>query len=175
MFGKTRLTAVVLGCAAVLATGGIASAATYMATTSATITVCVHHSGGGLYRAAHCAAHDSKLSWNVQGPRGPAGVSLFARVDENGGLHEHSAGVTASKDSSFTGVYRVFFPQKVSKCVAVASQGQTTHNGFIPGTLFVADVQSDPGQDGNPREVDVFPTDTAGTPRNAPFDLIVAC
>jgi hypothetical protein len=40
-----------------------------------TISVCVHHSGGGLYRANKCARHDKKLSWNVQGPRGAQGVT----------------------------------------------------------------------------------------------------
>lgn len=42
-----------------------------------TITVCVHHQGGGLYRAHKCARHDRRLSWNVTGPagaRGPRGV-----------------------------------------------------------------------------------------------------
>ena len=30
-----------------------------------TITACVHKTGGGLYRARHCARHDGKLSWNA--------------------------------------------------------------------------------------------------------------
>jgi hypothetical protein len=40
---------------------------------SSTITACVHHAGGGLYKAHHCAPHDTSLSWNVRGPRGPRG------------------------------------------------------------------------------------------------------
>jgi hypothetical protein len=37
------------------------------------ITVCVHHNDGGLYKAGRCARHDRKLTWNMQGPRGPQG------------------------------------------------------------------------------------------------------
>jgi hypothetical protein len=36
-------------------------------------------------------------------------------------------------------------------------------------------VQSDPNNDGNPHEIDVYPTDTSGAPRDAGFDLVVAC
>ncbi len=38
-----------------------------------TITACVHKTGGGLYRARHCARHDGKLSWNARGPKGNTG------------------------------------------------------------------------------------------------------
>jgi hypothetical protein len=37
------------------------------------ITTCVHKTGGGLYRAKHCAKHDSSLRWSVAGPRGAGG------------------------------------------------------------------------------------------------------
>jgi hypothetical protein len=37
------------------------------------ISVCVHRSDGGLYRAHHCAKHDGRLSWNSRGPKGNAG------------------------------------------------------------------------------------------------------
>jgi hypothetical protein len=43
------------------------------ATGGGTITVCVRHNGGGLYSARHCARHDRRLSWNVQGPKGATG------------------------------------------------------------------------------------------------------
>jgi hypothetical protein len=39
------------------------------------ITVCVHKTGGGLYRARHCAKHDGKLSWNAKGNTGSPGVT----------------------------------------------------------------------------------------------------
>jgi hypothetical protein len=59
--------------AVILAAGGGAYAAT---SAGRTITVCVDHNTGGLYRAHHCAPHDKKLSWNGRGPsgaRGPVG------------------------------------------------------------------------------------------------------
>ncbi len=61
----------------VIALVAAASGVTYAATrTTATITACVHHRGGGLYLAHHCARRDHRLTWNVQGPtgaRGPGG------------------------------------------------------------------------------------------------------
>ncbi len=63
--------ALVLGTIAlVVAAAGGAYAAT---SGGGKISVCVSKSGGGLYKANHCAAGDSKLSWNVTGPRGPRG------------------------------------------------------------------------------------------------------
>lgn len=50
-----------------------AAGTVYAAETGGTITVCVHEQGGGLYRASQCAAHDSKLTWNIQGPKGSQG------------------------------------------------------------------------------------------------------
>jgi hypothetical protein len=100
---------------------------------------------------------------------------LFARVDETGTLHQHSAGVTVTKDSSFTGVYHVDFPENISACAVVASQGEASNNGFFPGTLYVAVVQNDPNNTSNPHEVNVYPTNASGSPRDAGFDLIVAC
>lgn len=178
MITRMRLMAAIVGATALatVAAGGIAYAAT--TSSSNTITVCVHHRGGGLYRARTCAAHDSQLSWNRRGPRGPRGskgLSLFARADEAGTLHQHSAGVTVTKDPSFSGVYHVFFPQNISGCAAVVSQGEGTGNGFFPGTFYMAVVQSDPNNTGNTHEINVYPTDVSGNPKNAGFDLIVAC
>lgn len=58
--------------ALVVALGGGAYAAA--SSGSQTITVCVHKIGGALYRASKCAQHDSTLSWNMVGPRGPRGL-----------------------------------------------------------------------------------------------------
>jgi hypothetical protein len=41
---------------------------------SGTITICVSHKGGTLYKASKCKKHDKKLSWNRQGVPGPQGV-----------------------------------------------------------------------------------------------------
>jgi hypothetical protein len=40
---------------------------------SDTITVCIKHQGGTLYKARKCAKHDTELSWNKLGPRGLQG------------------------------------------------------------------------------------------------------
>jgi hypothetical protein len=178
MLKRTRMGVAAMCGIAALALVVIAGGVTYAATNGApaTITVCVHHSGGGLYKASKCAAHDSRLTWNVKGPAGPpgaAGLSLFVRADETGKVYEHSAGVTVKRE--LTGLYKVFFKQNISKCAAVVSQGEASNNGFFPGTFFMAVVQSDPFNDGNPHEVDVFATNTAGSAVNAGFDLILAC
>jgi hypothetical protein len=53
-----------------------------------TITVCVSHKTGTLYRATKCARHDAKLSWNKQGPqgvRGPQGAQGTQGIQGNTG------------------------------------------------------------------------------------------
>lgn len=46
----------------------------YAAGGSSTITVCVRHHGGTLYKAGRCRKGDTKLSFNRQGPAGPQGA-----------------------------------------------------------------------------------------------------
>jgi hypothetical protein len=66
--------ATVLGMIAVILAAGSGA---YAATTSGggTISACVRHDGGTLYRAHNCARHDQKLSWNASGPQGATGVT----------------------------------------------------------------------------------------------------
>ncbi|MBV9417689.1 MAG: hypothetical protein JO363_22070 [Solirubrobacterales bacterium] len=70
-----------LGAAALILAGGGAYA--LASASSGTITVCVKHGDGSLYKAGKCARHDKQLSWNKQGvpgatgpqgPQGPQGV-----------------------------------------------------------------------------------------------------
>lgn len=62
--------ATALAILAVVAVGGAHAAAGG----EGTITICVHHRGGGLYRSrGRCARHDFKLNWNAAGREGPAG------------------------------------------------------------------------------------------------------
>jgi hypothetical protein len=64
-----------VGAAAVVAlavAGGVAEAS---GSGGGTVTVCVKHDGGGLYKAKKCAAKDKKLSWAKQGPAGPRGAT----------------------------------------------------------------------------------------------------
>jgi hypothetical protein len=62
-----------LAVAVLLLVGGGAYA--LAASGGGTITVCVKHKGGALYKAKKCAKHDSKLSWGKQGPKGATGVA----------------------------------------------------------------------------------------------------
>jgi hypothetical protein len=61
-----------LAAAALVLAGGGAYA---LAASSGTITVCVKHNGGSLYKAKKCKKHDSKLSWNAKGPKGATGAT----------------------------------------------------------------------------------------------------
>ena len=181
MFKKFRASYAVASGVAAVALVALASGVTYAATRVpvTAITACVHHSGGGLYKATKCAKGDSSLTWNITGPKGApgakgaAGLSLFVRADQNGKMHQHTAGVTVT--NPFTGVYAVHFSQNISGCAAVVSQGESANNGFFPGTSFEAVVQSDAFNSGNVHEVDVYPATTTGTVREAGFDLILAC
>lgn len=69
---RLSTTAVALGAAILLVLGGGAYTLAAAHSTS-TISACVAHHGGALYKARHCAAHDRTLRWNVRGPRGPRG------------------------------------------------------------------------------------------------------
>jgi hypothetical protein len=94
-------------------------------------------------------------------------------------MHQHSPGVTVQKDTTFTtGFYHVFFKQNLSKCAVVVSTGEASNNGYVPGAFYMAVIQSDPFNDGNPHEVVVSSyryNGSTGVPVDAPFDLIVAC
>lgn len=57
--------------ALVIAISGGAYAAT--SRSAPTLSACIHHHGGGLYVAAHCARHDKRITWNQVGLQGPTG------------------------------------------------------------------------------------------------------
>jgi hypothetical protein len=63
--------AIAAGALALLIVGGGAYA--LASSNNVTLTVCVSHNGGTLYRAKTCAKHDKRLSWNKQGPTGATG------------------------------------------------------------------------------------------------------
>lgn len=68
----SRPVAVLAGTVLLTAGGGAYALAS---SSHGTITVCVHHKGGALYKARKCAKHDKKLSWNQQGPAGATGLA----------------------------------------------------------------------------------------------------
>jgi hypothetical protein len=70
--GRLSKLAAALSAAALLVAGGGAYA--LASASGGTITVCVSHSRGALYKAKKCAKHDTKLSWNAQGPAGVPGT-----------------------------------------------------------------------------------------------------
>ncbi len=78
--GRFTRSGLVLGAAALLIAGGGAYDA-FASSGGGTITVCVNHDGGTLYKARKCANRDKQLSWNKQGlpgatgPRGPVGAT----------------------------------------------------------------------------------------------------
>jgi hypothetical protein len=73
LMGTVSKTVATLAAAALLIAGGGAYA---LATSSGgTITVCVKHKGGTLYKAKRCAKGDRRLTWNNQGPPGTTGAS----------------------------------------------------------------------------------------------------
>ena len=104
-----------------------AGAAYAASKSSGTITVCVAHTSGTLYKHASCNKGDSTLSWNVRGPRGPAGppaTSLWALVDGSASpTLIYGKGVTSVSD--FSGTILVTFSKNVSKCAFVATPAST--------------------------------------------------
>lgn len=66
----SRLTGAMLALAMLIAGGGAYALAS---SSGGTITVCVNHKNGTLYKAKKCARHDKNLSWNKVGPTGPQG------------------------------------------------------------------------------------------------------
>ncbi|MFT4262277.1 MAG: hypothetical protein QM572_02750 [Nocardioides sp.] len=163
--------------------GGYAAASSG---SSPTVTACAKKSNGALRLAKKCKKSEKPVSWSVQGPTGPTGatgaagadgVSLFARVDETGALHQHSPGVTVTKNANYAGIYYVKFSEDISACVPVVSATQASNNGYTPGVLYEAKVMSDPNNTNDPHTVQVYAYDGTSpyTVHNAPFALVVAC
>jgi hypothetical protein len=69
--GRFSKSGIAVGVAALAIAGGGAYA--LAASSGSTITVCVSHKGGMLYKAKGCAKGDKKLTWNRQGPKGSTG------------------------------------------------------------------------------------------------------
>ena len=155
------LLAVVVVCA-----GGAYAAG---AGSSKAITACVHHRGGGLYVAKHCAKHDRRVSWSITGPQGAPGpqgatgsqgspgspgaagapgtpaTTLFAQVKSDGTVNASGAPITS--DHFSTGAYLLNFGRDISHCAVVANQGG------VP--VFTVSGASTPAAEGNGVRVDV--------------------
>jgi hypothetical protein len=193
--GLLRRSVPALVCASLLIAGGGAYA--LASSGGGTITVCVSHNGGSLYKAKKCAKRDKSLSWNrvgspgPQGGTGPAGMAgmpatkLFAAVRNDGTIDASSAGVQVYHAS--TGVWQVNFGQDVSHCAALAGNGAVpvysssgTSTGRTPGYATASTVSA--GRTDSPSgyptadtvEVETFAgaTDSA---TDTSFDVAVFC
>lgn len=71
---RLRLTPAMGVSIAALVVAGSGGAYAAVSASSPTISACVHHNGGGLYAARKCARRDSRLTWNVKGPKGATGA-----------------------------------------------------------------------------------------------------
>lgn len=79
--GRLSRSGLSLGLVAVVLAGGGAYA--IASSSSGTITVCVSHKGGTLYKSKTCARHDTKLSWNKSDPTADAFVGRFGASTGN--------------------------------------------------------------------------------------------
>jgi hypothetical protein len=70
--GRLSKSAAAFGAAALLIAGG---AYAFASSAVSTITVCVSHTDGTLYKAKKCASHDTNLTWNRRGPAGTRGAT----------------------------------------------------------------------------------------------------
>ena len=155
--------------------------------------------GNGNADTKACKRHEAALDWNqagAQGPQGPQGAQgdtgpqgpkgdtgpagadaprVFARLNADGSIAASSPSVVPNYTGKFTftgsvGQYQVGFNQDVEGCVAVAnmygSGNQFTNTGDAgyAVTSFTSHFQVG---------VIVFGPD--GRPKNASFNLIVAC
>lgn len=179
-FLSTRLVVASATVALTIAVGGAALAA---GTSGATIAACVHHYGGGLYRARRCSRGDPRLTWNVQGqqgvpgPQGPAGsdglpaTKLWAVVDGSAPSIVRGSGATGVSVPASTGTYEVDFNRDVSQCAYSATLGQPTAGLLGPAVGFVGVEPSY----GVPNGVFVQTNDRTGTAANESFYLTVFC
>ena len=81
--GRLSKSGIAVGVAALAIVGGGAYA--LAASSAGTITVCVSHKGGRLYKAKGCAKGDKKLTWNRQGPKGSTGQRGLQGLPGNNG------------------------------------------------------------------------------------------
>jgi hypothetical protein len=163
--------AIAVGVIAIAAAAGGAYAAT---TNSATINVCVRHSGGALYKAKKCAKHDKKLTWNQQGrtgpqgpkgstgatgPQGPTGPQGTPGAQGAAGTARAYGRVDGTQVTESQNVISVTNPSAGTFCITLASS-------ITPGTtlpVVTPDEQLDGTFPGNPGQF-VYVAEYGGPP-----------
>lgn len=124
LLGRSGRSAMVIPIGAAVAVLGIGGAYAIASSTN-TVTACVHKKGGGLY-LGRCAHGDRTLSWSIRGPRGPQGIpgptaSSWAAVPITG----LSAGSPVTVDlTSGGGEIHTTFPTRI--------QVSATATYFVP-------------------------------------------
>jgi hypothetical protein len=125
--GRVSKPAAAIAAAAVLTAGGGAYA--LASSSGGTITVCVSHKSGALYKARRCAKGDKKLSWNrqgppgMQGPRGPQGIQGIQGMKGDTGAPGQTGPTTtmAPSGSTQTGI--------------VGIGGEQTTGGYVVSSI----------------------------------------
>jgi hypothetical protein len=178
--------ATVLGIIALVVAGSGASFAASRG--GGSITACVHNKGGALYRAAHCAKHDSKLTWSTTGspgptgPQGPAGTKGnagpqgnpgsargFAFVDSDGNVITKGGSIDIEIDRIKTGEYCLLMNPSPSTFAPIVAtiQGPDLTAGLVNvNTSFGSDCNFHGG-------AGVFTMDTAGKATDHQFVVAV--
>jgi hypothetical protein len=148
---------------------------------------------------ARCDRSEKAIAWNRTGPAGPRGpqgiqgtqgtqgiqgnpgvpaTKLFAYVHEDGTFVRGTPGASSAKIvlSGTDTFYEVTFPQDISACVPLVTNGNTSGNGVVAGEI-AARIEHDEGASNtNKVEVDIHQDGGAlGTSVSGAFNLAVFC
>ena len=131
--GRTGIIAML---AAVLALG--TGAAFTLAAGGSTIKVCVKRGSGTLYKKAKCKKKDKKLTWNSQGPRGPAGANGISQSFES--FKDSSVDVASTNANAATGIAGLQLPAGQYQVIAKVHvfQSGTSSATFTPINCVLA-------------------------------------
>lgn len=92
---------------------------------------------------------------------------LFAQVNADGTIANHSGGVTGFRIG--TGTYEVDFGRNISSCAFTATQGEAAVGGAVGAIMGVTD------RSGNAEAVFVTVRTDANAPADRAFQLVVVC
>jgi hypothetical protein len=134
VMGRFQQLTAALAAAALLIAGGGAYA--LASSSGGTITVCVMHTGGRLYKAKTCAKRDSKLTWNKQGAQGVQGVQGPQGVEGAQGL----PGASGQPGANGTSVTSTALPSGNADC-----PNGGTRFAVANGTTFACNGAPGPG------------------------------